>query len=620
MVHRRSRASSTPPAATPRRTPTRTPTAPGWTEFLALLKKYRGRRPLNGVLVAISAQDLLTQGDAAREAHVDAARRRLDELSRELQIQLPVYLLVTKCDLVAGFTEYFDDLTPEGRAQVWGTTFPYEQTRGRQRRRGVPAEFDALVERLNERLFDRLQEERDAAAPREDLRVSRSRWPRCASRSSEFVTDVFAADALRPAVLLRGVYLTSGTQEGTPIDRLLGALAGALPSRQKRCAAPAARVRPISSTACSSRWCSPSRGWPASTVAFEVRMAAWQLALTARLLGAAVIGVMALTVSYRRNQTYLADVAASLERLAETSAGRAGASHRGGVAAAGCGARACRRRANAHRAQARCACDGGSSRAGSIGDAAREAYVRELDGALLPRSPIAARDSGCAVGTEPEQLYQYLKAYLMLGQPEPPGEGPAWLHCRPGLVARRPTRTRGGALAALSVAPRAAIAGCARSRSTRRWWRKRAATIRQASTGRLVYSELRLRFANDDSALRLDVSAGIGVERVLRRKSGSAVVAAGSGLYTGDVFKRITGGAWSRSPPSSPSSGSGVMGRRAADRGRWSRRSSTSTRTITSRPWDGVLKDIDIVRTARWSVPRTPLDSWPGRTSPLRGL
>ena len=36
--------------------------------------------------------------------------------------------MVTKCDLVAGFTEYFDDLAQDGRAQVWGVTFPYEQT------------------------------------------------------------------------------------------------------------------------------------------------------------------------------------------------------------------------------------------------------------------------------------------------------------------------------------------------------------------------------------------------------------------------------------------------------------------------------------------------------------
>ena len=100
----------------------------GWKEFLALLGKYRKRRPVNGIVLTISAQDLMTQGDAGREAHVEAARRRLNELTQELHIQLPVYVMVTKCDMVAGFTEYFDDLTQEGRAQVWGVTFPYEQT------------------------------------------------------------------------------------------------------------------------------------------------------------------------------------------------------------------------------------------------------------------------------------------------------------------------------------------------------------------------------------------------------------------------------------------------------------------------------------------------------------
>src|SRR5688572_25185010 len=52
----------------------------GWSEFLALLRKYRARRPLNGVIVTVSAQDLLTADSRAREAHVEAARNRLAEL------------------------------------------------------------------------------------------------------------------------------------------------------------------------------------------------------------------------------------------------------------------------------------------------------------------------------------------------------------------------------------------------------------------------------------------------------------------------------------------------------------------------------------------------------------
>ena len=97
----------------------------------------------------------------------------MNELNRELRIQLPVYLMVTKCDLVAGFTEYFDDLAHDGRAQVWGVTFRYEETLDS----GVvtqvfPAEFDAFMARLNERVFARIEEVRDPRRRTESLRVS----------------------------------------------------------------------------------------------------------------------------------------------------------------------------------------------------------------------------------------------------------------------------------------------------------------------------------------------------------------------------------------------------------------------------------------------------------------
>ena len=67
--------------------------------------------------------------------------------------------MFTKADLIAGFTEFFDDLDRERRGQVWGVTFPLNKTEA-----GTAglfgAEFDLLVERLNQRLLDRLQAER----------------------------------------------------------------------------------------------------------------------------------------------------------------------------------------------------------------------------------------------------------------------------------------------------------------------------------------------------------------------------------------------------------------------------------------------------------------------------
>ena len=53
----------------------------------------------------------------------------------------------------------------------------------------------------------------------------------------------------------------------------------------------------------------------------------------------------------------------------------------------------------------------------SLGNAARDAYVRELDGALLPRVAARLEQRLVEYASEPEKLFEYLKAYMMLGEP-----------------------------------------------------------------------------------------------------------------------------------------------------------------------------------------------------------
>src|SRR5579871_411224 len=129
-----------------------------WLAFLDLLKNNRPRQPINGVLVAISLEDLMTLSPAEISAHANAIRSRLLELHDRLQVDFPVYAVFTKCDLIAGFIEYFANLTDQSRRQVWGATF---QTNDKSRSfvGDIPAEFDLLVQQLTHELTDRLQEE-----------------------------------------------------------------------------------------------------------------------------------------------------------------------------------------------------------------------------------------------------------------------------------------------------------------------------------------------------------------------------------------------------------------------------------------------------------------------------
>ncbi|HEY2617037.1 MAG TPA: type VI secretion system membrane subunit TssM [Acetobacteraceae bacterium] len=195
----------------------------GWLAFLGLLKRTRARQPLNGVLVAIALSDIAAAPAVERLANARAVRRRVKELYDQLGVRVPVYAVFTKADLIAGFTEFFDDLDRERRGQVWGATFPLNKTEA-----GTAGlfggEFRLLVERLNQRLLDRLQTERSP-----ERRALIAGFPAqvasLAAPLGEFLTEAFGGSRLDPAPVLRGAYLTSGTQEGTPIDRLTGAMA-----------------------------------------------------------------------------------------------------------------------------------------------------------------------------------------------------------------------------------------------------------------------------------------------------------------------------------------------------------------------------------------------------------
>jgi type VI secretion system protein ImpL len=194
-----------------------------WTGFLKMLARARPRQPVNGVLVTVSLTDLLMRSAAERAQYAATVRLRVQELQEDLGIRFPVYLMVTKCDLMAGFMDYFATLDKTQRAAPWGFTFPLEAA-GTHDTARFGAEFDLLQQRLIDGLIDRLQGERDGRR-RAAIYAFPSQFAALRPLLSEFVETVFSASRFDAQPMVRGVYFISGTQEGTPIDRMLGAIA-----------------------------------------------------------------------------------------------------------------------------------------------------------------------------------------------------------------------------------------------------------------------------------------------------------------------------------------------------------------------------------------------------------
>jgi len=195
-----------------------------WLGFLSLLKKNRARQPINGVLVTLSVSDLMELSREDRLAHAATLRRRLDELRNDLGVSFPVYVLINKCDLLLGFDEYFAALDRAGREQVWGVTLPlsasgnYDPDPER-----ISGELKLLEARIADGLVDTLQGEPDLN--RRSLIYSfPQQFGVLTHIVNETIAELVAPSRYSSSPLLRGIYFSSGTQEGTPFDRVLSAL------------------------------------------------------------------------------------------------------------------------------------------------------------------------------------------------------------------------------------------------------------------------------------------------------------------------------------------------------------------------------------------------------------
>jgi type VI secretion system protein ImpL len=196
-----------------------------WLAFLDLLKKYRKHTPINGVIATISIADLLQGSDEEVEAHAKQMRARIDELITRLGIVFPVYVMFTKCDLVQGFVEFFEELNRADRERIWGCTYARSAESSEPHSVRFQKEFDDLMSALQQRRLMRLANTRGShkitifSFP---MQMASSR-----DRLARFIDLLFQKNAYQESPLFRGFYFTSGTQEGTPIDRILGAVSRA---------------------------------------------------------------------------------------------------------------------------------------------------------------------------------------------------------------------------------------------------------------------------------------------------------------------------------------------------------------------------------------------------------
>ena len=178
-----------------------------WLPLLEGLRLHRPRRPLQGVLVGVSATLLLSGDIAAVRQLAHRLRATLDSILHRLGTQPPLYIVVTQCDHIAGFTETFATLAPRERSQPWGALLPWPTAPG-QVREACVAHWDDLVASLRMRALSRLAEVRDQRA-RERIFQFGARFAALRPTLMTLIGELSTPDAARRAPPVRGFLCTA---------------------------------------------------------------------------------------------------------------------------------------------------------------------------------------------------------------------------------------------------------------------------------------------------------------------------------------------------------------------------------------------------------------------------
>ena len=283
-----------------------------WLAFLDLLKKTRPKKPINGILLAISATDL--QGNEEQIGELATTlRERIDEVSSRLEIVVPVYLILTKCDLISGFVETFGELKDRERGQILGFSLPLI----RQHDDHVDAfaqHFDDLTEVLERNALIRMGQERRTDA-REWIYAFPQELDSLRQGLVDLVANLFDKSAYQDASIMRGVYFTSGTQEGRPIDRAMANMAAAFGVTPRVTGAPPSKPKSYFVRDVFQRVVFPDKDVAVRSAALlkKEKLIRWAAAAGALALSAALL-ILPIS-SYVENQQLVTQARAFVEKL-----------------------------------------------------------------------------------------------------------------------------------------------------------------------------------------------------------------------------------------------------------------------------------------------------------------
>ena len=187
-----------------------------WKRFLLLLKKQRRKEPVSGAIVHIAADRLLAADEIELREKGQCIRRRVNQLMRVMGARIPVYLMVTKMDLVYGFTDFIDLLPPDQVSKNMGYT---NNVPAADCLEIVDSAMTSISESLNE--IRLLLVQAPGAMQHPGVLLFAGEFLSLFPGIKIFAKVLFEQDQYQETLFFRGIYFCSARRTGAPTSEYL---------------------------------------------------------------------------------------------------------------------------------------------------------------------------------------------------------------------------------------------------------------------------------------------------------------------------------------------------------------------------------------------------------------
>jgi len=184
-----------------------------WQHLTEILQKYIRRKNFHGIILTLDATEWSSQNKNTQQNLIQQLKHSLHILTKYLKHPCPLHLVFTKLDKVAGFGEFFSDLGKEERERTWGFPIPTSSNLPNT----FKAQYDRILKRLNERIILRLHQERNA-----EKRILIQQFPAqieiLKSNLTNFIYQFADSLSHYSKTPLQGIYFVSNLQQGMPVN------------------------------------------------------------------------------------------------------------------------------------------------------------------------------------------------------------------------------------------------------------------------------------------------------------------------------------------------------------------------------------------------------------------